>query len=186
MAGASTGGTAKVDGGVITFSRVRGGGCFGAAANRIELGTFSLPECADKVRLDTKCSPHFEWDSGNNGGVAGHGWCGCGAAGGNGCAGANEPGSSSAIYNVVFTPDSQWGFFFLLFGAIAVALYVGAGVALGRRQGRDAHSGGGISDALAVHPHYSHWCVTHKWLAHLYTVSQVWTTASPAGALCLG
>jgi hypothetical protein len=63
---------------------------------------------------------------------------------------------------------------------------VGAGVALGRRQGRDAHSGGGISDALAVHPHYSHWCVTHKWLAHLYTVSQVWTTASPAGALCLG
>lgn len=159
MSGGGAAQSAAVDGGVVSISRVRGGGCFGDTAHRIEIGVFSLAECADKVRLNAQCSPFFEFDTGNSGGVPGHGWCGCGAAGGNECAGADEPTSSSAIYKVVFTPDSRWGFFFLLFGTIALAIYLGGGIVLGRRQGRDAQSGGGITDAVTVHPHSGQWCV---------------------------
>ena len=117
----------------------------------------SLLDCAEKVHLNLKCSAFFEWDTANDGGTVGHGWCGCGGKGGNNCAGADGgAAATSSIYEIVFTPESKWGFFFLLFGTVAAVLYVGGGSAYGRRQGRNAQSG--AAGQLAVHPHWALWC----------------------------
>lgn len=70
----------EVPGGVVTYTRVRGGGCFdgaGGAANRIEIDPpQSLLDCAEKVHLNLQCGDFFEWDTSNNGGTVGNGWCG--------------------------------------------------------------------------------------------------------------
>lgn len=141
-------------GGSISTARIRGGGCF-PDSGRLELGVFGLEECAMKVHLDMpeKCTAFFEFDTANDGGVPGHGWCGCGKAGGDECKGADAgSAATNSIYELSYHP-SQWGFYFLLLGSIALVLYGVVGVVLGQRQGRDA-GGKGI---IAVHPHYTHW-----------------------------
>ena len=141
-----------------------------------------LQDCANKVHLNIKCSAFFEFDTAASGGVAGHGWCGCGAKGGNECAGADVPGSTNAIYHMTFTPGSQWGFFFLLFSAIGAVLYLGGGFALGRRQGRDAQSG--AAGQLAVHPHHAQWYALLLPACLPACLASWRTAATPIGPTC--
>ena len=109
--------------------------------------------CAEKVHDDKRCSPVFEYDTANGAGNGkpGSGWCGCGAAGGDECAGADNPTATNAIYRVVMIP-SKFGAAFLITAAAVAVVYGGGGFALGQRQGRTAADGGG---PLAIHPHYA-------------------------------
>ena len=111
----------------------------------------SLLICAEKVHDDKRCSPVFEYDTANGAGNGkpGSGWCGCGAAGGDECAGADNPTATNAIYRVVMIP-SKFGAAFLITAAVVTVVYGGVGFALGQRQGRSVADGG----PLAIHPHY--------------------------------
>lgn len=149
----------------MSYTRIRGGGCFGDDARRKQLGsdpgTFDLQACADAVHADPGCSPFFEFDVDNSDGTPGHGWCGCGGVGGNQCAGADQPGATNTIYKVVVGPaaaDGSWGAAVLLVMLIGGLLYIGVGAAYAHKiQGKSPQRDG----VVALFPHAAHW--KHFW-----------------------
>ena len=123
--------------------------------------------------MNDKCSPFFEWDTANDGGVHGNGWCGCGGKSGNQCQGADAgQAATNSIYHVLFEPSSNWGAIFLLLTGVAAVLYIGGGLALGRHQRKAS------PHILATHPHYAGWiamlAVVQDGMSFTATTSATW------------